>query len=182
MCVCPIPNGFQDRDISLNSSLNLAPNNVLSSRRTAPLYGACDSVLKRQLTVVIGECDVVVVLCKMPHIFTNDEYANMLYVYSLCDGSATAAVEEYRWRFPMRRIPDHSVFSKVFNTLLACSQVLMFHLNEHVNNMWRNRKAYLKWYSVALLLAREDFLHVSVFHEHVYGEQCMNTACTHFTH
>jgi hypothetical protein len=47
--------------------------------------------------------------------------------------------------------------------------VLMFHLNEHVN-MWRNRKTFLKWYSVVLLLAREDFLHASVvFHEHVYG-------------
>jgi hypothetical protein len=27
------------------------------------------------------------------------------------------AVEEYRRRFPMRRIPDRRVFSKVFNTL-----------------------------------------------------------------
>ena len=43
----------------------------------------------------------------------------------------------------------------------------MFHLNEHVN-MWRNREAFLKWYSVVLLLAREDFLRVSMFHE-----QCM---------
>jgi hypothetical protein len=60
--------------------------------------------------------------------------------------------------------------------------VLMFHLNEHVNNMWRNRKIFSNWYSVALLLAREDFLHVSVFHEYVYGEHCMMTACTHFTH
>jgi hypothetical protein len=38
----------------------------------------------------------------------------------------------------------------------------------------------LEWYSVALLLAREDFLQVSVFHEHVYGEHYMMTACTHF--
>jgi hypothetical protein len=42
----------------------------------------------------------------MPHIFTNAEYADMLYVYGFCDGSATAAAEEYRRRFPMRRIPD----------------------------------------------------------------------------
>jgi hypothetical protein len=28
----------------------------------------------------------------------------MFYVYGFCDGSATAAVEEYRRRFPMRRI------------------------------------------------------------------------------
>jgi len=111
--------------------------------------------VKRQLTVVNGECDTVVVLCKMPHIFANAEDVNMLYVYSFCDISATAAVEEYRRRFPVRRIPVRRVFYKVFNTLLAFFSVLTFHLNEHVN-MWRNRKAFLKWYSVALLLARDE--------------------------
>jgi len=60
--------------------------------------------------------------------------------------------------------------------------VFMFHLNGHVNKTWRNRKTFLIWYSVALLLAGEDFQHVSVFHEHVYGEHFMKTACTHFTH
>ena len=60
--------------------------------------------------------------------------------------------------------------------------VLMFHLNEHVNKTWRNRKTYLIWYSVALQLAREDFQHVSMFHEHFNGELSMKTACTHFTH
>jgi len=29
-------------------------------------------------------------------------------------------LEEYHRRFPMRRIPDHRVFSKVFNTLREC--------------------------------------------------------------
>jgi len=31
----------------------------------------------------------------MSNIFTNAEYADMMYVYGFCDGSATAAVEEY---------------------------------------------------------------------------------------
>jgi hypothetical protein len=60
--------------------------------------------------------------------------------------------------------------------------VLVFHLNKHVNDVWRDRKTFLKRYCVALLLTREDFLHVSVFHEHVYGQHCMMTACTHFTY
>ena len=42
--------------------------------------------------------------------------ADMMYVYGFCDGSATAAVEEYRRRFPMRRIQDRRVY-KMFNTL-----------------------------------------------------------------
>jgi len=58
--------------------------------------------------------------------------------------------------------------------------VLMFHLNGHVNKTWRNRKTFLIWYSVVLLLAREEFQRVSVFHEHVYGEHCMKKACTRF--
>jgi hypothetical protein len=44
----------------------------------------------------------------------------MLYVYGFCDGSATAAVEEYRRRFPVRRIPDRRLFSNVCNTLREC--------------------------------------------------------------
>jgi hypothetical protein len=53
----------------------------------------------------------------MSHVFTNAEYADMLYVYGSCDGSVTAAVQEYRRRFPMRRIPDTRVFSNVFDIL-----------------------------------------------------------------
>jgi len=56
----------------------------------------------------------------MPHIFTNAEYADMLYVYGFCDGSAITAVEECRQRSPMSRIPDRRVFSEVFNTLREC--------------------------------------------------------------
>jgi len=46
----------------------------------------------------------------MPHIFTDAECADMMYVYGCCDGNATAAVEEYRRRLPMRRIPDRTLF------------------------------------------------------------------------
>jgi hypothetical protein len=68
--------------------------------------------VKRQLAVVTVDCDNVAVLCKVRHIFTSAECADMLYVYGLCDGSATAAVAEYRRRFPMRRIQTRRVFSK----------------------------------------------------------------------
>ena len=44
MYVCPIPNGFRDRVISLYKSLNMVPNIVLHSRHTAPLHEACESV------------------------------------------------------------------------------------------------------------------------------------------
>ena len=65
----------------------------------------------------------------MLHIFTKAKYADMVYVYGFCDGSATAAVEEYCRRFPMHRIPDLRVFSKVFNTLRECSMLPSAHVS-----------------------------------------------------
>ena len=120
----------------------------------------------------------------MPHIFTNAEYADMMHFYGFFDGSATAAVEEYRRRFPMRRIPDRRMFDKVFNTLRECGTLPSAHVSSErarKQNM-EEQETFLLWYSIALLLAREDFQHVSVFHEHVYSKHCMKTACTNFTH
>ena len=49
--------------------------------------------MKRQLVAVTVDNDIVGVLCKMPHIFTDAEYADMPYIYGFCDGSATANVD-----------------------------------------------------------------------------------------
>jgi hypothetical protein len=120
----------------------------------------------------------------MPRIFTNAEYADMLYVCGCWDDRPTAAAEEYGRRFPMRRIPDRRISS---NVSMHCVKVirypvLMFQLTDHVNKMRRNGKTFLKCYSVALLLEWERFLHVSVFHEQVCGTHCLDMACTYFTH
>jgi hypothetical protein len=72
--MCPIPNGFRDRAILLYSILDLAPNTVLPSLMWIGV--------KRQLTVVTVDSDTVGVLWKIPHIFINVEYADMLYAVS----------------------------------------------------------------------------------------------------
>jgi hypothetical protein len=59
MYMCPIPNGFRDRAISLNSSSDLAPNIVLPSRLTAPLSEAMRISVKRQLALVTVDSDIV---------------------------------------------------------------------------------------------------------------------------
>lgn len=46
----------------------------------------------------------------MPYTFTNEEYADIHFVYGFCNGSARRAVEEYRVRFPNRVIPSRNVF------------------------------------------------------------------------
>ena len=64
----------------------------------------------------------------MPHIFTNAEYADMLFVYGFCDDSTAAAFEEYRQRFPMRRFPDRREFSLVFNACRECGTLPSAHM------------------------------------------------------
>ncbi|KAJ4442400.1 hypothetical protein ANN_03986 [Periplaneta americana] len=39
------------------------------------------------------------------------EYADIVYVYGLCDGSSLLAVAEYERRFPNRRVPYRRVFT-----------------------------------------------------------------------
>ena len=53
----------------------------------------------------------------MPFVFSHVEYCDMHFVYGFCDGNACAAVEEYQRRFPDRRIPSQSVFTRIHQTL-----------------------------------------------------------------
>ena len=53
----------------------------------------------------------------MPFLFTHVEYCDMHYVYGYCDGNASAAVNEYRRRYPERRIPSKRVFTCVEQSL-----------------------------------------------------------------
>jgi len=41
----------------------------------------------------------------------------MHFVYGFCDGNACAVVQEYQRRFPDRRIPSRSVFTRIHQTL-----------------------------------------------------------------
>jgi len=53
----------------------------------------------------------------MPFTFSVAEYADMNYVCGFCDGNSVHAVAEYQRRFPNRRIPTRSVFTRVYQTL-----------------------------------------------------------------
>ena len=53
----------------------------------------------------------------MPFVFSHVEYCDMHFVYGFCDGNARAAIEEYQRRFPDRRIPSRSVFTRIHQTL-----------------------------------------------------------------
>lgn len=49
--------------------------------------------------------------------FSNQEYADIHFIYGYCDGNARASVREYQRRFPARRIPDRKVFINVHRHL-----------------------------------------------------------------
>ena len=53
----------------------------------------------------------------MPFLFSHIEYCDMHYLYGYCDGNANAAVNEYRRRYPERRIPSKRVFVRVEQSL-----------------------------------------------------------------
>lgn len=50
----------------------------------------------------------------MPVLFSNEEYADIVYIYGFCNGNSRAACREYQRRFPNRRVPNHQTFSAVF--------------------------------------------------------------------
>ena len=60
----------------------------------------------------------------MPYLFSHVEYCDMHYVYGYCDGNASAAVNEYRRRYPERRIPSKRVFSRHCVTMVVFRALL----------------------------------------------------------
>ena len=63
-------------------------------------------------------------VAKMPFVFSHVEYCDMNFVYGFCDGNARAAVQEYQRRFPDRRIPSRSVFTRLHQTLRDTGSLL----------------------------------------------------------
>jgi len=53
----------------------------------------------------------------MPFLFSHVEYCDMHYAYGYCDRNASAAVNEYRRRYPEWRIPSKRVFTRVEQSL-----------------------------------------------------------------
>ena len=53
----------------------------------------------------------------MPFVFSHLEYCDMHFVYRFCNGNSRASVEEYRRRFPDRRISSRRVFTRIHQTL-----------------------------------------------------------------
>jgi hypothetical protein len=76
----------------------------------------------------------------MPFQFSNEEYADIIFVYGFCNGNSEAARREYQERFPGRRIPNTKTFSSVYQHLRTrgsfptCSFSVERQVNHRVND------------------------------------------------
>lgn len=55
--------------------------------------------------------------------FSNQEYAEMHFVYGYCNGNASAAQREYTVRYPDRRVPSKQVFTRLHQRLVERGSV-----------------------------------------------------------
>ena len=121
-------------------------------------------------------------LVKMPHTFTHEEYADMIYVYGYCNGNANAAVDEYRRRYPLRRTPNRAVFTNVFCALRERGTLPSVHVSSECRSIQTvEEQEETVWYNGARLPAQVGLPHVSVFHKATCGEHCIMMVCIHFT-
>ena len=66
---------------------------------------------------------------KMLRTFTDEEYADMVYVYGYCNGNANAAVDEYRRSYPLCRTPNRDDFTNVLCALRECGTLPSVHVS-----------------------------------------------------
>ena len=73
----------------------------------------------------------------MPHVFTNGEYADMVFVYGFCNGNAAAAAREYGSDFPTADYPIQkcSVVFLLDYARLVQYPAVIWHLNVQMNKM-----------------------------------------------
>ena len=55
--------------------------------------------------------------------YTNEEYADILFIYGYCDGNAAESRREYQRRFPNRRIPNERVFAGTYRAIAETGSV-----------------------------------------------------------
>jgi hypothetical protein len=53
----------------------------------------------------------------MQALFSNQEYADMVFVYGFCNGNAAAAVAEYQRWYPNHRILDRRTIQNMYQSL-----------------------------------------------------------------
>lgn len=69
----------------------------------------------------------------IPHNYTNEEYADMIFIYGFCDRNALQTMEKYGRRYPHRCIPNG-------HTIVAAFQYLRHTRSVRINTPLRERR------------------------------------------
>jgi hypothetical protein len=106
--------------------------------------------------------------------FSYEEYADMHFVYGVFNGNTTAAVEEYRLRYPWRRIPDRRVFTRVHQHLREKGSFLSVnrHAERQVQRNVDDDEHIIDMVQRSPRTSTEEFLPSSVFRAWDSGERC----------
>lgn len=79
--------------------------------------------IRIEIMVIVRICFLLIALCALDvrpirHVYTTEEYAQMVEIYIRCNYIGTRAAEMYRQRFPQRHHPDHRVFINAYARFL----------------------------------------------------------------
>ena len=115
----------------------------------------------------------------MPFMFSHVEYCDMHFVYGFCDGNARAAVEEYQRRFPDRRIPSRSVFTRIHQTLrdTGCLQSVGLQSEREVVRTINTRENILPMVQRSPRLSTRRMAFASAYHICRCGELYLTKIC-----
>jgi len=115
----------------------------------------------------------------MPFVFSHMEYCDMHFVYGFCDGNARAAVEEYQRRFPDRRIPSQSVFTRIHQTLRDTGSLpsVAVQSEREVARTINTQENILQWFRKVRICPLIEWPLASAYHVCRYGELYMRKIC-----
>jgi len=115
-------------------------------------------------------------IARMPFVFSHVEYCDMHFVYGFCDRNARAAVEEYQRRFPDRRIPSRSVFTRIHQSLRdtrSLPSVSVQSEREVVRTINTQERTFFRWFREILVCPLVEWPFASAYHVCRCGELYM---------
>ena len=99
----------------------------------------------------------------------------MHFLYGICDGNARGAVEEYQRRFPDRRVPSRSVFTRIHQTLLDTGSLPSVPLQSEreVVRTSTHERTFFRWFKEDRVCPPVDWPLASAYHVCRCGELYM---------
>ena len=111
--------------------------------------------------------------------FSYVEYSDMHIVYGFCDGNACTAVQEYQRRFPDRRIPSRSVFTRFTRhcVILVLFRVFLCSLKGRWYERLTHERTFFRWFREVRVCPLVEWPLASAYHVCRCGGLYMRKIC-----